>query len=121
MSRFWFAKNDPSKYRDIYDKINIFEYYQKFVGDYEEVMRGWGYCVPEVTVDAIEKFGGVADRCEMQLHIQRSAKVGAPGLGNFITAVAYHICPSLPAAFTQTDASTSANLCTCGLNLLHAA
>ena len=69
MSRFWFAKNDPSKYRDIYDKINIFEYYQKFVGDYEEVMRGWGYCVPEVTVDAIEKFGGVADRCEMQLHI----------------------------------------------------
>ena len=77
MSRFWFAKNDPSKYRDIYDKINIFEYYQKFVGDYEEVMRGWGYCVPEVTVDAIEKFGGVADRCEMQLHIQRSAKVGA--------------------------------------------
>ena len=60
--RFWLAKNDPSKYRDIYAINDIFEYYQKFVGDYEEVMRGWGYCVPEVTVDAIEKYGGVADR-----------------------------------------------------------
>ena len=100
-SRFWFAKNDPSKYTDIYAIDNIFEYYQKFVGDYEEVMRGWGYCVPEVTVDAIEKFGGVADRCEMQLHIQRSAKVGALGLVNCITAVTYHFCPSLPAAFSQ--------------------
>lgn len=68
-ARFWFAKNDPSKYRDIYDKINIFEYYQKFVGDYEEVMRGWGYCVPEVTVDAIEKFGGVADRNKEDLRV----------------------------------------------------
>lgn len=60
--RFWLAKNDPSKYRDIYTINDIFEYYQKFVGDYEEVMRGWGYCVPEVTVDAIEKYGGVSDR-----------------------------------------------------------
>ena len=32
--------------------------------------------------------------------LQRSAKVGAPGLVNFIYAVAYHICPSLPAAST---------------------
>ena len=43
--------------------------------------------------------------------IQRSAKVGAPGLVNFITAVAYHICPSLPAIFTQPGASTLADLC----------
>ena len=36
--------------------------------------------------------------------VQRSAKVGAPGLVNFITAVAYHFCPCLPAAFTQLGA-----------------
>ena len=43
-------------------------------------------------------------------NVQRSAKVGGPGLVNFITAVAYHICPSLPAAFTQPDESTLADL-----------
>ena len=44
--------------------------------------------------------------------VQRSAEVGATGLVNFITAVAYHFCPSLPAAFTQPGASTLADLCT---------
>ena len=44
--------------------------------------------------------------------VQRLAKVGAPGLVNFITAVAYHFSPSLPAAFTQPGASTLADLCT---------
>ena len=45
-------------------------------------------------------------------HVQSSAKVGAPGLVNFITtAVAYHIGPSLPAGFTQPGASTLADLC----------
>ena len=43
--------------------------------------------------------------------LQRWAKVGAPGLVNFITAVAYHFCSSLPAAFTQPGASTLADLC----------
>ena len=37
--------------------------------------------------------------------------LGAPGLVNFITAVAYHFCPSLPAAFTQPGALTLADLC----------
>ena len=41
----------------------------------------------------------------------RSAKVDAPGLVNFITAVPYHFCPSLPAAFMQPGASTLADLC----------
>ena len=36
----------------------------------------------------------------------------APGLVNFITAVAYHLCPSLPAAITQPGALTLADLCT---------
>ena len=36
--------------------------------------------------------------------LQRSAKVGAPGLVNFNTAVAYHFCPSLPAVFTHPGA-----------------
>ena len=43
--------------------------------------------------------------------IQGAAEVGAPGLVNFIAAVAYHFFPSLPAAFTQPGASTLADLC----------
>ena len=45
--------------------------------------------------------------------LQRSAKVGAPGLVNFITAVAYHFCPAWlqTAAFTQPGAATFADLC----------
>ena len=46
------------------------------------------------------------------IHIQRLAKVCAPGLVNFTTALAYHFCRSLPAAFTQPGASTLADLCT---------
>ena len=49
---------------------------------------------------------------EGEVQIQRSAKVRAPGFVNFITAVAYHFCPSLPAAITQPGASTLADLCT---------
>ena len=47
--------------------------------------------------------------------LQRSANVGTPGLVNFITPVAYHFCPSTPAAFTQPGASTLANLCIAAL------
>ena len=36
---------------------------------------------------------------------------GAPGLVNSITAVSYHFCPSLPAAYTQPIAPTLADLC----------
>ena len=45
------------------------------------------------------------------IDIQISAEVRAPGLVNFITAVAYHFCQSLPEAFTQPGVSTSAELC----------
>ena len=53
------------------------------------------------------------DQGWFDLHVQRSAKVGggAPSLVNIITAVAYHICPSLHAAFTKPDALTLAGLC----------
>ena len=47
-----------------------------------------------------------------QKAVQGSAKVGAPGLVNSITAVAYHFCTSLPTAFTQPGASTLADLST---------
>ena len=30
------------------------------------------------------------------INVQGSAKVGAPGLVNFITTVAYHFCPNVP-------------------------
>ena len=42
-------------------------------------------------------------------YVQRLAKVGAPGLVNFTTAVAYHFCPSVPATFTQAGAWTLAD------------
>ena len=44
--------------------------------------------------------------------IQRLAKVGAPGLVNFITTVAYQFCLNLPAAFMQPGPPTLANLYT---------
>ena len=39
------------------------------------------------------------------------AKKWSQGLVNFVPAVAYQLCSSLPAAFTQPGASTLANLC----------
>ena len=45
------------------------------------------------------------------MQIQRSDKVCAPCLVNFITAVAYQCCPILPAEFTQPGESTWCGLC----------
>ncbi|TRY73970.1 hypothetical protein TCAL_02212 [Tigriopus californicus] len=43
-----------SNYADTIMKIpNIHEYYLEFVSDYEKVMRAWGYCMPEATVEFI--------------------------------------------------------------------
>ena len=38
--------------------------------------------------------------------VQKTLIVNAPGLMNFVPAVAYHICLNLPAAFTQPGASS---------------
>ena len=43
--------------------------------------------------------------------VQGSAKRLRPGLVNFVTAVAYHFCLAMPAAFKQPGASTLAGLC----------
>ena len=43
--------------------------------------------------------------------VQGSAKRRAPGLVNFIPAVAYHFCLALPAVFAQPGALVSAELC----------
>ena len=48
---------------------------------------------------------------EISIHVQRSGKVDALRLVNFVPAVAYHHCLNLPAAFTQSGALTFANLC----------
>ena len=51
--------------------------------------------------------------------IQGSAKRLWPGLVNFITAVAYHFCLSLPAAFTQPGRSLLADPCRdCFINIV---
>ena len=47
--------------------------------------------------------------------VHRSDKVGAPGFVNFITAVAYHFCPSMLAALTHPGASNLALLSTVGI------
>ena len=49
--------------------------------------------------------------------VQRSAKVGAPGLVNFVTVVAYHFFLSLAAAFTQPIQSLLASPCTAALQV----
>ena len=43
--------------------------------------------------------------------VQRSAKVGAPGLVNFIPAVAYSLLPQFACGIRTTGASTLADLC----------
>ena len=56
------------------------------------------------------------------LGIQRLAKVDAPGLMIFITAVADHdhVCLNLPALFTKPGASTLAPLCISSTRASHA-
>ena len=44
-------------------------------------------------------------------NVQGSAKRLRPGLVNFVAAVAYHLCLSLPAAFTQPSQSLLAKPC----------
>ena len=58
-------------------------------------------------------FSGLAafDKMSQEISIQGSAKRRAPGLVNFITAVAYHFCLSLPAAFTQPGSHILAEPC----------
>ena len=46
-----------------------------------------------------------------EVKVQRSAKVGAPDLLNFVPAVDYHFFLNLPAALTKPGTSTLADLC----------
>ena len=50
--------------------------------------------------------------CTAPADLQSSAKRLRPGLVNFVSAVAYHSCLSLPAAFTQPGRSFLADPCT---------
>ena len=52
------------------------------------------------------------------MSIQGSAKRQSPGLVNFVTALAYHFCLPLPAAFTQPGDHLIAKPCICAL-ILH--
>ena len=61
------------------------------------------------------------DNSKKQFSVQISAKVGAPGLVNFITAVAYQFCLNLPAAFMQPGSPTLADLCIMHSNVAFAA
>ena len=51
-------------------------------------------------------------------HIQGSPKRLRPGLVSFVSAVAYHCCLSLPAAFTQPGRSLLADPCILSLQPL---
>lgn len=51
---FWFSPiSDPAlkKYEDVMHIDDIHDYYIKFASDYEQVMLGWGYCMPEITAE----------------------------------------------------------------------
>ena len=50
--------------------------------------------------------------------VQGSAKRWAPGLVNFVNALAYHICLALPAAFTEIGAFILAEPCTLDISLV---
>ena len=55
--------------------------------------------------------GVKARRGSTSLFVQGSAKRLRPGLVNFVTAVAYHLCLALPAGFTQPGRSLFADPC----------
>ena len=57
------------------------------------------------------------DNDDHRPHLQSLAKVGAPGLVHFSTALAYYFFPSFPAAFTQPGALPLADLCTIRLTI----
>ena len=48
---------------------------------------------------------------QFEVAVKGRAKKWAPGLVNFVPALAYHFCLNLPAAFTKPGASTLADLC----------
>ena len=52
-------------------------------------------------VTSVRPMAAIGDTAFPRTYVQRSSEVGAPGLVMIITAVAYHFCPSLPAAFAQ--------------------
>ena len=80
----WFANTGMGDhYSETIMKIgNIYDYYQNFVSDYEEVMRGWGYCIPDVTADALAKHGSI-DPASLA-----EAKVLDLGCGDGLTGLA---------------------------------
>ena len=62
----------------------------------------------------IFRLPGMGEQCGkiFPVLIQGSAKRLRPGLVNFVTAVAYHLCLALPAGFTQPGRSLFADPCT---------
>ena len=79
--------------------------------DGQRTVQGWAKKMILGCVDPASKLTNNSLKPLISL-LQRWAKVCAPGLVNIIPAVAYHFCPTLPAAFTQPIASTLADLCT---------
>mmetsp|Transcript_104962 Transcript_104962/g.203160 ORF Transcript_104962/g.203160 Transcript_104962/m.203160 type:complete len:480 (+) Transcript_104962:60-1499(+) len=59
--KFWFCDCTPGdRYVADINKITApEEYYDSMAKDYEAVVRGWGYCMPEAAVDALEAHGGL--------------------------------------------------------------
>ena len=83
--KFWYALVDPDAYKvhcfcfvltwnefiktlinffyfkDVMEIGDIYQYYLGFAKDYEAIMKSWGYCMPEITADAIVKKGEFDD------------------------------------------------------------
>jgi hypothetical protein len=44
--------------------IFVIKYYDNLAANYDDILRGWGWCVPEVGADAMERYGGFKDKVE---------------------------------------------------------
>jgi hypothetical protein len=42
--------------------IFVIKYYDNLASNYDDILRGWGWCVPEVGADAMERYGGFKDK-----------------------------------------------------------
>ncbi len=68
---------------DIMHIGDIHSYYLNFAKDYEKVMRGWGYCLPEPTADAVIK------HCNFEADFTK-IRVLDLGCGDGLTGLALH-------------------------------
>ena len=56
----WFVDTETTDEfaEKLVDCPDVEGYYKDFAENYEQVLRNWGYCIPDLTADAILEEGG---------------------------------------------------------------